>query len=79
MTDIICENKDKVRKVLADNDISSRPIGKPLHTAYFLKTKGVYRNSDIMREKMLYLPSGPDQDISNVEKVIRVLKSNDLK
>ena len=78
MTDIICDNKDKVRKILADNEISSRPLGEPLHKAHFLRTKGIYPTSDEMREKMLYLPGGPDQDMQNVEKVIQVLKSNDL-
>lgn len=79
MTDIICENKAKVRKVLADNDVSSRPLGEPLHMAHYLKSKGNYAAADRMRERMLYLPGGPDQDIDNIEKVIHVLKSNDLK
>jgi len=79
MTDILCDNKDKVRQVLIDNGISSRPLGEPLHTAYYLKSKGVYGGSDVMRKKLLYLPSGPDQNIENVEKVICVLRSNNLK
>lgn len=79
MTDIICEDKNKVRKVLADHGISSRPLGMPLHTALYLKSKGEYSTSVLMREKMLYLPSGPDQDMKNVEQVIHVLKTNDLK
>ncbi|MBD5448788.1 MAG: aminotransferase class I/II-fold pyridoxal phosphate-dependent enzyme [Lachnospiraceae bacterium] len=79
MTDIICENRDKVRRVLADHEISSRPLGAPLHSANYLRSKGEYMSSVIMSKKMLYLPGGPDQDIENVEKVIRVLKSNDLR
>ncbi len=79
MTDIICDNKNKVRKVLADYDISSRPLGQPLHMAHFLTSKGEYATADMMREKLLYLPGGPDQDIKNVEKVIHVLQTNDLK
>lgn len=78
MTDVLCENKDKVRKILLDHGISSRPIGEPLHVARYLKSKGKYLTSRKMREKMLYLPSGPDQDIENVKKVIRILKSNCL-
>lgn len=78
MTDIICDNKDKVRKILADNGISSRPLGAPLHTAHYLEGRGNYENSDWMRERMLYLPSGPDQSIENIKKVIYVLTSNDL-
>lgn len=79
MTDIICDNKDKVRRILEEHEISSRPIGAPLHTAYYVKHKGKYSFSDKMREQMLYLPSGPDQDIRNVEKVIDILRTNDLK
>ena len=78
MTDIICENKAKVRKILADNEISSRPLGEPLHTAHYLKCQGKYTTAKEMRERMLYLPGGPDQSMANVEKVIHVLKSNDL-
>lgn len=78
MPEIICENKEKVRKILADNEISSRPLGAPLHTAYYLKCKGEYTTAKKIWERMLYLPGGPDQNIGNVEKVIQVLKSNDL-
>lgn len=78
MTDIICDDKDRVREILLDNEISSRPLGKPLHFAPYLKRRGEYGTSNMMREKMLYLPSGPDQDIKNVEKVIHVLKSSRL-
>lgn len=78
MTDIICDNKDKVRNLLAENEISSRPLGEPLHMADYLRSYGDYGTADEMRKRMLYLPSGPDQDIRNVEKVIRVLKSKNL-
>lgn len=54
MTDIICDNKEKVRKLLFDNEINSRPLGKPLHTANYLKTKGDYGTADEMRERMLF-------------------------
>lgn len=78
MPEVICENKEKVRKILADHEISSRPLGAPLHTAHYLKCKGEYATARKMRERMLYLPGGPDQRMGNVEKVIQVLKSNDL-
>ncbi len=78
MTDILCEEKDKLRNILLRNEISSRPLGSPIHNAYYLQHKGNYTCSNKMREKMLYVPSGPDQDIKNVEKVISVIKSNAL-
>lgn len=79
MTEILCDNKDKVREILRCHEISSRPLGEPLHTASYLIAKGQYPTSEEMREKLLYLPSGPDQNMDNVEQVIQVLKSNDLK
>lgn len=73
--DIICENRDVVRKVLFENGIMSRPLGMPLHTAPFLKQeKNIYQASDELQRKILYLPCGPDQSLENVERVIKVLK-----
>lgn len=79
MTDIFCDNKDMVRKILADHEIISRPLGKPLHTANYIKSNGDYETSDVMRDHLLYLPSGPDQDIKNIEQVIQILKTNYLR
>lgn len=79
MTEILCDNKDKVREILRCHEISSRPLGEPLHKAAYLKTKGKYPTSETMREKLLYLPSGPDQNMENVVQVIQVLKTNNLK
>lgn len=78
-TDIVCENRDLVRKVLYANGIMSRPLGMPLHTAPYLKQeKNLYQTSSELQGKLLYLPCGPDQPLENVESVIRVLKSNTL-
>lgn len=78
MTDVLCDNRDRVRKVLRENGIESRPLGAPLHTAPFLNRAGNYDESIKMQNRILYLPGGPDQDFKNVEKVINVLRTNDL-
>lgn len=75
MSDIVCKNRDKVRKILRDNDIITRPLGVPLHTAPYLKERADYTYAVQLQKKMLSLPSGPDQPFDNVEKVIRSLKS----
>jgi len=79
MTDILCENRDKVRAVLKENGVISRPLGAPLHTAPFLHMSGNYEDSVEMQKKLLYLPSGPDQDLKNIEYVIQVLKTHDVR
>lgn len=74
MPDVVCSDRDKVREELRKNDIISRPLGVPLHTAPYLKEKTDYTNAVEMQKKMLSLPGGPDQPFENVEKVIKILK-----
>lgn len=76
MSDIVCENRDKIRKILRENDIISRPLGAPLHTAPYLKRRADYTFAEELQKKMLFLPSGPDQPLENVEKVIKVIKES---
>lgn len=76
MTEILCEDRDKIREILRQNNIDSRPIGHCLHEAGFLETKGSYLNASSLSKKILYLPSGPNQSIKNIETVIDVLKKN---
>lgn len=78
MSDIVCQDRDKIRDLLKRNDIVSRPLGVPLHTAPYLTGKADYKNAVELQRKLLFLPSGPDQLIENVESVIKVLKSNRL-
>lgn len=79
MTDVLCENRDKVREILKENGVVSRPLGAPLHTAPFLHGGGKYEDSVEIQKKLLYLPSGPDQDFKNIEYVIRILKTHDMR
>lgn len=74
MTDIVCEDRDKVRRVLKENGIISRPLGVPLHTAPYLRGKSDYTYAAELQKKVLFLPSGPDQSLENVERVIKVMK-----
>lgn len=78
MPDIVCTDRNKVRELLKENDIISRPLGVPLHTAPYLKGRADYTAAVELQRKMLSLPGGPDQDVANVEKVIRVLRTNSL-
>lgn len=77
--DIVCENRDLVRKVLLEHGIMSRPLGIPLHTApYLQQERNMYQVSSELQRKLLYLPCGPNQPLENVEKVVDVLKFSKL-
>lgn len=75
MPDIVCRNRDKVREILKKNDIISRPLGVPLHTAPYLKGRADYTGAVELQGKMLSLPGGPDQPFENVDRVISVLRN----
>lgn len=79
LVDIVCDNRNLVRRILHENGIISRPLGMPLHTAPYLKQeKNIYHTSCELQCKILFLPSGPNQPLENVEKVLSVLKENCL-
>lgn len=78
MTDIVCMNRNKVRECLKANDILSRPLGAPLHTAPYLEGSADYSTATELQSKLLALPSGPDQPMENIKRVIDVLKNNRL-
>lgn len=78
MPDIVCKDRNRVRWVLKENEIISRPLGAPLHTAPYLKGNADYRFAEEMQKRMLSLPGGPDQPFENVERVIEVLKNSKL-
>lgn len=78
MSDVVCENRDKVRNLLKSHEIVSRPMGMPLHTAPYLKERVDYTYAVEMQNKVLSLPSGSSQQFENIEKVIKVLTNNKL-
>ena len=79
ITEIVCQNRDLVRGILNENEIISRPLGMPLHTAPYLKQeRDIYHTASELQSKILFLPSGPNQPLENVEKVACVLKNNRL-
>lgn len=78
MPEVLCRNRDKVRNVLKANQICSRPLYEPLHTAEFLESPAFYGNIDEVHKCSLALPGGPDQMMENVYKVIQTLRNNIL-
>lgn len=74
--DIMCQDRNKVRRILEENNIQVRPNGMGLHTANYLESRDTYKNSKKFIEHLLFLPSGPNQRIEHVEKVIDVLRKN---
>ena len=76
MDDILCDDRDYVRNILAENDIISRPMGIPLNNASYLTSQDDYRESTELQKHVLFLPCGPNQPLENIEKVIEIIRKN---
>lgn len=69
------EEREKIRLALADNDIESRPLWKPMHLQPVFKDAPNFTNgiSEKLFEKGLCLPSGSnlcEEDLNRVTKII---------
>lgn len=75
MNDILVESRGYFMDRLKEYGIISRPIGAPLSSAsHFFAFEGSDSNTNKFAEQILYLPSGPNQKIENVEKAISCIQ-----
>jgi len=73
--EFLVENREQWMTQLSANSIELRPFYPNINTASYLKqTKEKYLNSEPYGKNGIYLPSGPDQSLENVEKVIDVIQ-----
>ena len=72
--EVLCSERDKLIRFLADNGIQARPFYPGLDSAVYFECVGDYPNSRKFGEQGLFLPCGPDQPIENVDRVIEILK-----
>ncbi len=72
--EIITDHRTKLMEYLKKNGIYTRVLPPALIEAPQLKQAGKYPNSKYFGDNGLYLPSGPDQEKRDIEKVIYSLK-----
>lgn len=69
--EVSCNEKDKLVRELRDRNIQSKPFYSPLNELPYLNMDGDYRNSKKFAGQGLVVPSGPDQDIKDLQYVIK--------
>lgn len=77
--EVLCEDREHLMAYLASHNIETRPFYAGLNHATYFKNKGKYPHSEKYGERGLYLPSGPEQSIKNIERVITTLKKFKMK
>lgn len=73
--EIVCENRDKLFDHLKKFGIQCRKSNPNLNDSPHIKQKGSFPRSAFFKKRMLALPCGPDQDISNIKYTIKSLES----
>jgi len=71
--EVLCPFRERLVAHLARAEIQTRPFCPDLHRAPYFRNAGHYPNSERFAAEGLFLPSGPDQPIENVMRVIEEL------
>ena len=72
--EVLCSDRKKVAAFLAKQNIEVRFFPPNLNdTSYFRSQSKKYPNSDVFARYGLFLPSGSDQKLKNIERTIYVL------
>jgi len=73
--EVLCKDRDRLIDFLEDQGIQSRPFYPDLNLAEYFHNDGGFPNSVRYGMDGLILPSGPDQPLENVDRVVEVLKA----
>ncbi|MBM7866693.1 aminotransferase class I/II-fold pyridoxal phosphate-dependent enzyme [Heliobacterium gestii] len=73
--EVLCQDREQVRRYLAEQQIESRPFLPNLHLSPHLHAQGKYPKSQRFHEQGLFLPSGPAQPMENIDQVIACLRA----
>ncbi len=69
-----CEQRDTVMRLLEERGIQTRALNPPLSASPHLASPGPFPNAERHARTVLTLPSGPDQDPGDVQRVVEVLR-----
>jgi dTDP-4-amino-4,6-dideoxygalactose transaminase len=72
--EVVSKYKKDLMKFLQQNEIETKELPPSLHLSNHLKQKGKFKNSIYFDKYSFILPSGPNQEIKNIKKTIKVIK-----
>lgn len=72
--EVLCKERVRLIAFLAEKGIQTRPFYPDLNRAKYLHDDSRYPNSEKFGQQGVFLPSGPDQSLHNVDKVLEALK-----
>lgn len=73
--EVMCEEREPLRKFLARRGVQTRPFLPDLDRSPHLRAKGAFPHSRPFSAQGFFLPSGPSQSLSDVERAIEAIRS----
>ena len=71
--ELLCPERERLIQFLAERGIQTRPFYPDLNTAPYFKNTGRFPCSEVFGAQGLFLPSGPEQPLTNVDRVVEAL------
>lgn len=72
--EVLCSQRDKIMRFLAEQGIQTRPFYPDLDTAGYFGRFEEFPNARLFGEQGVFLPCGPAQNLENIDYVIDVLR-----
>lgn len=72
--EVLCAERERLVQFLVEHEIETRPFYPDLDLAPYFGNVGEFPNSRKFGQQGLFLPSGPEQPLENVERVIKTLR-----
>jgi perosamine synthetase len=71
--EVLYPDRERLIQFLADRGIQTRPFYPDLNLASYFKNTGRFPCSEVFGAQGLFLPSGPEQPLKNVDRVVEAL------
>ena len=71
--EVLCDDRAGLVHFLKNQGISAREATPNLNLSQHMRDKHKFENSDFFDSRILILPSGPDQDPDQIERVFNAL------
>lgn len=71
--EVLCPERERLIQFLAEQGIQTRPFYPDLNLASYFGNNRRFPHSEIFGTQGLFLPSGPEQPLTNVEQVVKAL------
>ena len=72
--EVTCEDRDRLIKFLQEKSVQTKAFYPNLNRAKHVACNEEFKNSNFFESRGIFLPSGPDQSLEDIDRVINLIK-----